>query len=598
MAVSYTSKSIHSYSLAALLLLLWSSLNSHCSISFFAHSLSISTSNNMPGRVVVVGSANQDLTTYTPTLPEMGATVLGESFETSCGGKGANQACAAACLGMAPVSMILKVGSGKNENSDNENSSNDEASNNTPDVFGRNLLHHLEQVGVEVDKTACVVSNESSGVAAITVDTTSGDNMIIVSPGANFFLTPNDVEVALKKLASEKTPVSVVLVQLEIRPETALQALKTGKELGAITILNPAPAPEGYSLDDFLPYTDILIPNETELRAICGEPADSDKNEAEIASQLMKQGVGRALVVTLGARGVMTIEKQNDNDNDSHVVSMVDAPDDLPARSEPIKDTIGAGDGFCGALSTYLAMGLSLPEAAQKACGVASMSVRRQGASYPTWDELPDSLKVGAGPSGGSAKKFKIIFVTGNKKKLEEVQQILGSDLEASYDITSHKVDLPELQGDPVAIAKEKCMIAAKEIGGACLTEDTSLCFNALNGMPGPYIKWFLESCGHDGLNAMLTGFDDNTAYAQTVVAFTKGPGKEVYVFDGRTDGKIVPARGSLDFGWDPIFEPLEGDGKTYAEMNKSDKNAISHRGRSFAKLKTFLLDNASNHVS
>ena len=103
------------------------------------------------------------------------------------------------------------------------------------------------------------------------------------------------------------------------------------------------------------------------------------------------------------------------------------------------------------------------------------------------------------------------------------------------------------------------------------------------------YIKWFLEDCGHVGLNKMLDGFDDRTAYAQTIVAYTTGPGAEIHVFDGRTDGKIVTARGPTDFGWDPIFEPDEGQGKTYAEMSKDFKNSISHRGRSFEKFRTFL---------
>jgi len=87
----------------------------------------------------------------------------------------------------------------------------------------------------------------------------------------------------------------------------------------------------------------------------------------------------------------------------------------------------------------------------------------------------------------------------------------------------------------------------------------------------------------------MLDGFDDRSAYAQTVTAFTMGPGQDIHTFDGRTEGKIVRPRGSLDFGWDPIFEPNEGEGKTYAEMASEAKNSISHRGRSFAKLKEFL---------
>jgi ribokinase/non-canonical purine NTP pyrophosphatase (RdgB/HAM1 family) len=515
------------------------------------------------GRVVVVGSANQDLTTYTSVLPQLGETIMGDTFQTSCGGKGANQACASASLGMAPVSMVCRVGK---------------------DVFGEALLGNFRRLGVEYDADTSVLSETSSGVAAITVDQESGDNMIIVTPGANHALTPSDVEDALKRLAKNSdSPPAVVVVQLEIKPESALQALKTGKELGAITILNPAPAPEGFSLEGFYPFVDILIPNESELQKICGSPA-GNPNEVQMAESLLQKGVGKALVVTLGARGAMTVEK----DGVDVKITMVDAPKDLPARKLPIKDTVGAGDGFCGALATYLAMGLTLSESAGKACGVASMSVRRQGASYPTWDELPDSLKMEKSEKSSGSKPT-ITFVTGNKKKLEEVQQILGDDASFAYELTSHKVDLPELQGDPVEIAKEKCKMAATKIGGACMTEDTSLCFNALNSMPGPYIKWFLDSCGHDGLNGMLSGFDDKTAYAQTVVAFTEGPDSEVHVFDGRTNGKIVPPRGSLDFGWDPIFEPDEGNGKTYAEMPKADKNSISHRGRSFAKLKEFL---------
>lgn len=114
-----------------------------------------------------------------------------------------------------------------------------------------------------------------------------------------------------------------------------------------------------------------------------------------------------------------------------------------------------------------------------------------------------------------------------------------------------------------------------------------------MNGLPGPYIKWFLAKCGHDGLNQMLVGFDSKTAYAQTVFALTLGPNEPVVVFDGQTRGKIVPPRGALDFGWDPIFEPHEGKGKTYAEMTKDEKNAISHRSRSLAKLCEYLVDNA-----
>ena len=92
------------------------------------------------------------------------------------------------------------------------------------------------------------------------------------------------------------------------------------------------------------------------------------------------------------------------------------------------------------------------------------------------------------------------------------------------------------------------------KIGGAVMVEDTSLCFNALNGLPGPYIKWFMDKVGHDGLNKMLVGFDDKTAYAQCIFAYTEGEDKPVQLFVGRTPGKIVPPRGPTTFGWDAIF--------------------------------------------
>jgi ribokinase/non-canonical purine NTP pyrophosphatase (RdgB/HAM1 family) len=532
-------------------------------ITSSVHSLSIMTAKS--NRVVVVGSANQDLTSRTASVPVPGETVLGESFATSCGGKGANQAVAAASLGMSPVTMICRVGN---------------------DVFGDALLANLGRAGVEVDLERTRLDNISSGVAAITVDTTCGENSIIVVPGANYALKPADVEEALEVL--QDSPPAVVVVQLEITLETALQALKTAKELlGAITILNPAPAPNADDINKLYHYVDILIPNETELRTLCGQSTDNDADDDDLfamAKSLLEKGVSRAVVVTLGARGAMIVDERGD-------VRFVDVPDDLPL--DPIKDTIGAGDAFCGALSTYLANGLSLLDAAGKACGFASMSVRRTGASYPTRNELPKSLLV---DSSNLLRKRKptITFVTGNKKKLEEVKQILGDGKDFPFEITSAKIDLPEIQGDPFDIAKEKCRVAAQKIGGACLTEDTCLCFNALSGVPGPYIKWFLEKCGHDGLNNMLVGFDDKSAYATTVIAFTTAPGDEVHTFEGRTNGTIVPARGTLDFGWDPIFEPHEAAGKTYAEMPKAEKNAISHRGRSFAKFKAFLIEKAN----
>ncbi|KAG2487061.1 hypothetical protein HYH03_014307 [Edaphochlamys debaryana] len=191
------------------------------------------------------------------------------------------------------------------------------------------------------------------------------------------------------------------------------------------------------------------------------------------------------------------------------------------------------------------------------------------------------------------ATPSKIAFATGNKKKLEEVTAILASGAALPFEVVAAKLDLPELQGEPDEISKEKCRIAAKLVGGAVMVEDTSLCFNALKGLPGPYIKWFLEKLGHDGLNRMLAGFEDKTAYAQCIFAYTPGPDTEPIVFVGRTPGRIVPARGPSDFGWDPVFEP-EGFSETYAEMDKDTKNKISHRYRSLDLLRTYLLEHAA----
>ena len=147
--------------------------------------------------------------------------------------------------------------------------------------------------------------------------------------------------------------------------------------------------------------------------------------------------------------------------------------------------------------------------------------------------------------------------------------------------------------GEPEDIAKEKVMLAARQIDGPTLVEDTSLCYNALEGLPGPYVKWFLDKLGHEGLNKMLAGYADKSAYAQCVFAYVDGPKGEPKVFVGTTDGTIVPARGPTDFGWDPVFQP-DGFEETYAEMDKAVKNSISHRYRALDKFREFILAEAA----
>ncbi|OCF60637.1 inosine triphosphate pyrophosphatase [Kwoniella mangroviensis CBS 10435] len=185
------------------------------------------------------------------------------------------------------------------------------------------------------------------------------------------------------------------------------------------------------------------------------------------------------------------------------------------------------------------------------------------------------------------------VFVTGNANKLKEVQAILASGA-SGVSVTSQAVDVPEIQGTTQEVAIAKVKAAAEKLGTACVTEDTALCFDALNGLPGPYIKDFLGTLGHEGLNNLLKGFNTTRAHALCTFAYSPGPGQEPILFEGRTEGNIVPARGPTHFGWDPIFQPIElGGQKTYAEMDGEEKNKISHRYRALEKLRVYLQDKA-----
>ena len=171
--------------------------------------------------------------------------------------------------------------------------------------------------------------------------------------------------------------------------------------------------------------------------------------------------------------------------------------------------------------------------------------------------------------------KLKVIkFVSGNLKKYEEVKDIIEEGL-PGYSVNQIKIDLPELQGEPVEIVRAKLAEALSKEEGPLMIEDTSLCFNALSGLPGPYIKDFLTKLGHTGLNNMLKGFEDKTGYAQCIFGLGNKEGN-TNIFVGRTPGKIVEAKGDNNFGWDPIFNP-DGFEETYATMDKSVKNKISH---------------------
>uniref|UniRef100_A0A8C3LNL0 Inosine triphosphate pyrophosphatase n=1 Tax=Chrysolophus pictus TaxID=9089 RepID=A0A8C3LNL0_CHRPC len=220
---------------------------------------------------------------------------------------------------------------------------------------------------------------------------------------------------------------------------------------------------------------------------------------------------------------------------------------------------------------------------------------RRLGRSH--WSDVTEGDGAAAGDWllsaqawGGMAAPVRrsVVFVTGNAKKLEEVTQILGDS--SPYTLVAKKIDLPEYQGEPDEISVQKCREAARQIRGPVIVEDTCLCFNALGGLPGPYIKWFLEKLKPEGLYKLLAGFEDKSAYALCTFAFSTGnPEEPVKLFKGQTHGVIVEPRGPRDFGWDPCFQP-DGYDQTYAELPKAVKNSISHRYRALSELSAFFL--------
>ena len=190
--------------------------------------------------------------------------------------------------------------------------------------------------------------------------------------------------------------------------------------------------------------------------------------------------------------------------------------------------------------------------------------------------------------------KRKIInFVSGNKNKLKELNQIINTHIK-DIEVKQLDIDLPELQGTPEDIVRGKLKLAlekSKNLDGPVLVEDTSLCFNAYNGLPGAYIKYFLKAIKPEGLYKMACVFDDHSAYAQSIYGLQKNEKEEPKLFIGKTDGEIVSPRGDNNFGWDPCFKP-SGSKKTFAEMDDNEKNKISHRGKSTRAMINFLKKN------
>ncbi|HEU4382793.1 MAG TPA: ribokinase [Anaeromyxobacteraceae bacterium] len=285
-------------------------------------------------QVVVVGSLNMDLVARAPRLPAAGETLSGRTFSTVPGGKGANQAVAAARLG-ARTAMVGCVGD---------------------DAFGRELRAVLEGDGVDCQGVRAVPG--PSGVALIVVDD-GGRNGIVVVPGANGLLSPEDVERQRQVLAAAR----VVALQLETPLETVARAARLARDLGRLVVLNPAPAqPLPASL---LACADFLVPNEVEAAALTGLLVDSVEGAAAAAERLRAQGAGTVLV-TLGERGV--------------VAATPSGTRHFPARAVRAVDTTAAGDTFIGGFCAALVEGRSPPEAVDFAQAAAAISVTRPGA--------------------------------------------------------------------------------------------------------------------------------------------------------------------------------------------------------------------------
>ena len=286
-------------------------------------------------RIAVIGSNMVDLVTYVNRMPIRGETVEAPSFEMGHGGKGANQAVAAAKLG-AEVVMVTKVGD---------------------DMFADNTIRNLASFGVDT-KHVEKVKGRSSGVAPIMVEP-SGENSILIVKGANNDLSPEDIE----RAADDLRTCDLILLQLEVPLETVYAAIAFGKKHGVKTVLNPAPAtPE---LDpDKIRDVSFLVPNETELAILTGLPFQTDDAIAVAARTLMAKGIG-TVIVTLGARGALLL-----------------TPDETkaiaPIPVTPV-DTTGAGDAFVGSFARYFAGGLSLEAALDKAVRYAADSVTRRG---------------------------------------------------------------------------------------------------------------------------------------------------------------------------------------------------------------------------
>ena len=294
--------------------------------------------------ICVIGSLNMDLVVNVDTMPKPGQTIIGSNFKEVPGGKGANQAVAMARLN-GNVSMIGKVGE---------------------DGFGQTLINSLKND--KVDTTYIQTSKGATGVALITVDK-NAQNSIVVSPGANFEVKEDDIDNNIEAIKNS----DIVVLQLETPLNTIKYALNKAKELNKYTILNPAPA---VKLDDeIIKNVDLLTPNETELEIISGVSIETEEDIQKVAQIMIEKGV-KELIVTLGSKGSLYINKEKSMFKKAYKVEAV--------------DTTAAGDSYTGALAVALSQDKNIEDAMDFASKVGALSVLKEGAqsSLPTLEDV------------------------------------------------------------------------------------------------------------------------------------------------------------------------------------------------------------------
>lgn len=286
--------------------------------------------------IIIFGSINIDLIATTSRLPNLGETINGKNFFTAGGGKGANQAVAAARLGI-PTKIVGRVGN---------------------DSFGQQLLASLQTAHVDIADVV-VDENIHTGVAVITVDGL-GENSIIVIPGANHSLNNIDVE-RLRNLLSD---VTALLLQLEIPVEVAISAAKVAQEMGVKVILDPAPMPANFP-NNFYGLIDIITPNEIEASQLVGFTVNNQETANQAAIELCQRGVKNA-VVKIGDRGVVCATEEETFFQPAFIVEVI--------------DTIAAGDAFNGGLAAALDRDLSLKEALKWGAAAGALCTTKSGA--------------------------------------------------------------------------------------------------------------------------------------------------------------------------------------------------------------------------